>query len=253
MSIGESNAGFLLFAQFASVAQAMGHAHRLLLLQLLAQGERPVESLATASGLGLTNVSQHLQRLNRAGLVTSRRRGRQVLYRLSDALVLTLVETLCKVAERRLGQVRAILQDHFRNLDDLKPVSRRELIQRLKRQDVVVIDVRPLEEFLAGHLPGAMNLPPGQLEQRLSEIPRDREIVAYCRGPYCVMSYEAVHVLRRRGFKALRLEDGYPEWQAAGLPVESSSPNGDGTRRLPVGRYRPEVVAKATSFTSRAP
>jgi rhodanese-related sulfurtransferase/DNA-binding transcriptional ArsR family regulator len=251
MSTAEGNPSLFLFTQFASVAQGLGHSHRLLLLQLLAQGERPVEALAGASGLGLTNVSQHLQRLSRAGLVVSRRQGRQIFYRLSDEIVLTLVETLRKVAERRLAEVRAVFHDYFQNLDNLGPVSRHELLRRLKRKGVVVIDVRPSEEYAAGHLPGAINLPANELAQRLVELPRDQEIVAYCRGPYCVMSYEAVHLLRQRGFKALRLEDGYPEWKAAGLPVESGQTNGEGGLRSARNGYPKREAVKSPRNSKR--
>jgi ArsR family transcriptional regulator len=243
MSIAEKNPSLMLFAQFASVAQALGHTHRLLLLQLLAQGERPVVALASASGVGLTNVSQHLQRLSRAGLVLSRRQGRQVFYRLSDDIVLTLVETLRKVAERRLAELRAVFQDYFLNLDNLTPVSRRELLRRLRTREVAVVDVRPPEEFSAGHLPGAINLPLEELQRSMSDVPRDREIVAYCRGPYCVMSYEAVHLLRQRGFKALRLEDGYPEWKAAGLPIEGGQGNKRGKLLSLRNGYRKKRIA----------
>jgi rhodanese-related sulfurtransferase/DNA-binding transcriptional ArsR family regulator len=221
MSMALEDANLILFEQFASVAQALAHAHRLLLLQLLAQGERSVKALADASGLGLTNVSQHLQRLSHAGLVVSRRAERQIFYRLSDDTVLTLIATLRKVAERRVAEVRAVVQDYFLSLDDSTPVARVELLELLRKKKVTIIDVRPPEEFLAGHLPGAINVPLGELRQHLNNAPQDRHIVAYCRGPYCLMSYEAVHLLRQRGFKARRLEDGFPEWKAAGFPVES--------------------------------
>lgn len=209
-----------LFAQLASVAKALGHAHRLELLDLVAQGERSVEALAGATGLSVANTSQHLQHLRRAGLVAARRRGKQVLYRLADEAAIPLLVALRTVAERNLAEVQQLLDGWFRERDALEPVSRRELSRRLRDGTVTVIDVRPEEEYAAGHLPGAVSVPLAELKRRLRELPPDREVVAYCRGPYCVMSFEAVAALRKRGLTARRLEDGYPEWKAAGLPVE---------------------------------
>lgn len=209
-----------LYAQFAVVAKAIAHEHRLELLELVAQGERSVEALAERSGLSIANVSQHLQNLRRAGLVASRRQAKFVLYRLADEAVLTMLAALQKVAERNVGEVERILRSYFHARDELEPVSRAELTQRMKKGLVTVIDVRPEDEFALGHVPGARNVPLGDLKRYLSKLDRKTEIVAYCRGPYCVMSFEAVAELRERGFKARRLEDGLPEWKAAGLPVE---------------------------------
>jgi ArsR family transcriptional regulator len=212
-----------IFEQFAAVARTLGSAHRLELLELLAQTERSVEELAGLSGLALANASQHLQQLRRLGLVEARRDGTRVIYKLADPEVVVLLGALARVTQRNVGAVEKVLSSYFRERDNLEPVSRKELLQRMRDGLVTVIDTRPPEEFDAGHLPGALNLPLSTLRRRLRELPRDREIVAYCRGQYCVLSYEAVAELRRRGFKALRLEEGYPEWKAAGLPVERSA------------------------------
>ena len=212
-----------LYAQFAVVAKAIAHEHRLELLELVAQGERSVEALAQRSGLSIANVSQHLQNLRRAGLVASRRQAKFVLYRLADEAVLAMLAALQKVAERNVGEVERILRSYFHARDELEPVSRAELTQRMKKGLVTVIDVRPEDEFALGHVPGARNIPLGDLKRYLSKLDRKTEIVAYCRGPYCVMSFEAVAQLRKVGFKARRLEDGLPEWKAAGLPVQTGT------------------------------
>ena len=210
-----------LYVQFAAVAKAIGNEHRLELLELVAQGERSVEALAERSRLSIANASQHLQHLRRAGLVTARRQTKFVLYRLADDAVLTMLAAMHKVAERNVAEVERILRSYFHARDDLEPVSRAELTKRLKQGLVTVLDVRPEDEFALGHLPGARNVPLGQLKRQLSKLDRKTEIVAYCRGPYCVLSFEAVAELRAKGFKARRLEDGFPEWKAAGLPVET--------------------------------
>ncbi len=212
-----------LYAQFAVVAKAIAHEHRLELLELVAQGERSVEALAERSGLSTANVSQHLQNLRRAGLVASRRQAKFVLYRLADEAVLTMLAALQKVAERNVGEVERILRSYFHARDELEPVSRAELTQRMKKGLVTVIDVRPKDEFALGHVPGARNIPLSELKRHLSKLDRKSEIVAYCRGPYCVMSFEAVAQLRKLGFNARRLEDGLPEWKAAGFPVQTGT------------------------------
>jgi rhodanese-related sulfurtransferase/DNA-binding transcriptional ArsR family regulator len=215
-----SNPKRALYAQFAAVAKAMAHEHRLELLELVAQGEGSVESLAQRSGLALANVSQHLQHLRRAGLVVARRERKFVLYRVTDdRAVLAALAALRNIAERNIGEVNRIVQSYFSQRDALEPVSRTELRQRLQKGLVTVLDVRPPEEFQKGHLPGARNVPVGQLKRWLSRLDRNTEIVAYCRGPYCVMAFEAVALLRARGFQARRLQDGFPEWRAAGMPV----------------------------------
>jgi ArsR family transcriptional regulator len=208
-----------LYAQFAVVAKALAHGHRLELLELIAQGEGSVESLAKRCGLSIANTSQHLQHLRRAGLITARRDHKFVLYRLSGDSVLEAVAALHRVAERNLAEVERIVRSYFRERDALEPVSRRELNNRIKKGLVTILDVRPEAEFMQGHLPGAMNVPITKLKRCLTRLDKNVEVVAYCRGPYCVLSFEAVAELRARGFKARRLEDGFPEWKAAGLPV----------------------------------
>ena len=221
MSTG--NPKLAMFDQFAAVARTLGSAHRLELLELLAQTERSVEGLAQLSGLSIANASQHLQQMRRAGLVEGHREGKRVMYRLADPAVVTLLGSLREITERNVGAVQKVLNSYFRERDNLEPVARKELLRRIREGLVTVIDTRPVEEFDAGHLPGALSMPLRDLKRRLRELPRDREIVAYCRGPYCVLSFEAVAELRKRGFKAHRLEEGYPEWRAAGLPIEASA------------------------------
>jgi len=209
-----------MFEHLAAVARSIGSARRLELLELLAQTQRSVEELAGLSGLSIANASQHLQQLRRSGLVEARRDGKRVIYNLSDPEVIGLLGALSRVTQRNVGAVEKVLNSYFRERDNLEPISRKELLRRMRDGLVTVIDTRPQQEFAAGHLPGAISLPLSELKRRLRELPQDQEIVAYCRGPYCVLSYEAVAELRKRGFKAFRLEDGYPEWKAAGLPVE---------------------------------
>ena len=213
------NPKLALFAQFAAVAKSLAHTHRLELLEQLAQGERSVEVLADRTRLSIANASQHLQHMRRAGLVTNRRDGKFVYYRLVDDSVLDLLAALRRIAERNVAEVERVIRSFFHNRDSLEPVSRAELLKRSHAGEVIILDVRPEDEFALGHVPGAVNMPLCRLEMRLAELDPAQEIVAYCRGPYCVLSYEAVAVLRARGFKARRLEDGLPEWRAAGLPV----------------------------------
>jgi rhodanese-related sulfurtransferase/DNA-binding transcriptional ArsR family regulator len=213
------NPKLALFAQFATVAKSLGHAHRLELLEQLAQGERTVEILADRTGLSIANTSQHLQQMRRAGLVTNRRDGKFVFYQLADDSVLSLLAALRTVAERNLAEVERVVRSYFADRDSLEALSRDELLSRSRAGTVTILDVRPEDEFALGHLPGAVNIPVRALERRLSELDPSKEIVAYCRGPYCVLSYEAVAALRKRGLTARRLEDGLPEWRAAGLTV----------------------------------
>jgi rhodanese-related sulfurtransferase/DNA-binding transcriptional ArsR family regulator len=209
-----------VFSGFAEVAKALGHRHRLEILEQLAQGERSVETLAERVGLSIANASQHLRMMRRTGLLASRREGKRIFYRVSDSSALEAAAALQRVAERNLAEVREAIGGYFRQRDALEPVTRAELMRRAKDGVVTVLDVRPSDEYEAGHLPQAINIPLRELARRLREIPKSREVVAYCRGPYCVLAFEAVAKLRDCGFKARRLEDGYPEWKAAGLPVE---------------------------------
>jgi rhodanese-related sulfurtransferase/DNA-binding transcriptional ArsR family regulator len=218
-----SNPKQALYEQFASVAKALGNAQRLELIEHLAQGSRSVEALAAKMKLPTANVSQHLQAMRRAGIVTSERDGKFVNYRLSDESVLAAFAAVRTVAERHSAEVAQIVHTWFRRRDEMEPVSREDLARRMKKGLVTIIDVRPPDEFELGHLPGAINVPIAELKGRLSLFAAGRDIVAYCRGPWCVMSFEAIATLRSKGFNARRLEDGLPEWKAAGLPVEAGS------------------------------
>ncbi|MER8485152.1 metalloregulator ArsR/SmtB family transcription factor [Mesorhizobium sp. M1322] len=213
-----------IYASLAEVAQALGHPHRLELLEHLAQGVRSVEDLSVRAHLSFANTSRHLQILRRARLVETQRRGKNVLYRLAgDAEVVALIKALGRVGERNMAEIGRVMADYFRARDAMEPVSRDDLVSRLHDGMVTVLDVRPEDEFAVGHLPGALNIPLAELERRLGELEADREVIAYCRGPYCVLSFEAVAALRERGYLVRRLEDGYPEWKAAGLPVETAA------------------------------
>lgn len=212
-----------IFAQLAEIAGALAHSHRLEILELIAQGERSVEDLAAMTGLSLANASRHLQVLRRARLAAPRRDGKRMLYSLvSETDVVALLGSLGRVGENNVAEIDRIMDTYFRARDALEPVSREVLLDRLQAGGVTLLDVRPPEEFAQGHLPGAVSVPLDQLEEALGQLSTDLPIVAYCRGPYCVLSVEAVARLRARGLQALRLEDGYPEWKAAGLPVVSS-------------------------------
>lgn len=209
-----------LFAQFAVVAKAVAHPHRLALLEQLAQGERSVEVLADRVHVSVANASHHLQQMRRVGLVGARRDGKYVYYGLTGDAVLDLIAAVRRIAENQSAEVGRIVRAYFDERDSFEPVSRTELAKRMRAGTVTVLDVRPEDEYALGHLPGALNVTLRQLEGRIGELDSGRDIVAYCRGPYCVLSYEAVAALRARGFNVRRLEDGYPEWRAAGLPVE---------------------------------
>lgn len=211
-----------LFTQFARVGKALGNANRLELLEFIAQGERSVEQLAGVAGLTVANTSQHLQVLRQAGLVTCRKEGLKVFYRLSGTEVVALLDILRKVAEGHLADVERLVQTFLTSKDSLEPVAHNVLLERVRDGLVTVLDVRPPVEYRAGHLPGAINVPLQELEERLDELDPGQEIVAYCRGPHCVLAFDAVARLRERGYTAHRLEDGFPEWQLAGYPVEMS-------------------------------
>lgn len=211
-----------IFAAFADIARTLGNAHRLALLEHIAQGERAVERLAALSGLSVANTSQHLQHLRRAGFVQTRRDGKRVLYRLGDGPIANLLGALRQYAEHNLSEIRELVADSVDRRDRLEAMSREELLSRMQENSVTLLDVRPEEEFALGHLPGAINIPLEDLERRLAELPPNHEIVAYCRGPYCVLSANAVAALRAGGLRARQLEDGFPEWKAAGLRVETA-------------------------------
>lgn len=210
-----------LFGQFARVGKALSNGNRLELLEFLAQGERSVDELARVSGLSVANTSQHLQQLRQAGLVINRKDGLKVYYWVSGDDVIGLLDALRTVAERHLAEVERLVDSYLTVKDSLEPLPREELLARVRDGLVTVIDVRPVEEFAAGHVPGAINVPLAELEQRLGELRQDQEIVAYCRGPHCVLAFDAVARLREQGLRARRLQDGYPEWKTAGLPVET--------------------------------
>ncbi len=221
-----------LFAQFARVGKALSNGNRLELLEFLAQGERSVEQLSKVAGLTVANTSQHLQQLRHAGMVTCRKEGLKVYYSISGDDVIKLLNALRAVAERHVTDVQHLINTYLTVKDDLEPIPRTELLERVKDGLVTVLDVRPPEEYAAGHVPGAVNIPLQELEQRLEELENqegeNREIVAYCRGPHCVLAFDAVAHLRERGINARRLEDGYPEWKTAGLPVEKGENLGSG-------------------------
>ena len=211
-----------IFSHLAEIAAALAHKHRIEIIELIAQGERSVEDLAERIGLSLSNTSRHLQVLRRARLAAPRREGKNMFYSLvSETEVVTLLGSLGRVGERNIAEIDQVMQAYFRARDSLEPVSRLTLLERLGGGSVTLLDVRPADEFARGHLPGALNIPLDQLDAALGSVTQNVPVVAYCRGPYCVLSYEAVAYLRARGIDAMRLEDGYPEWKAAGLPVET--------------------------------
>lgn len=209
-----------LFEEFSRLGKAMGSPRRLELLDLLCQQERTVDSLARMTGMGITNTSQHLQALRASRLVEVRREGTHSFYRVSDPAVSTLLYDLQRLARSRLAEADQIAREYFDQRDDLEPVRRNDLVARMRRGDVVVIDVRPAEEYEAAHIPGAISVPLEHLESKLAELPAASEVVAYCRGPFCVLAPQALEILRRAGRLARRLDGGLPEWTADGLPVE---------------------------------
>jgi rhodanese-related sulfurtransferase/DNA-binding transcriptional ArsR family regulator len=209
-----------LYAQYARIGKALSSPHRLEILELLAQGERTVDSLATEMGQSLANISQHLQALRQAALVESRKDGLFVSYRLSDAAVFGLCTAIRTVAERRLADLERLVREHFGDRSEAEPVEMDELLKRSRSKNVVVLDTRPPREYAAGHIAGAISVPVDDLQRRLRQLPKEKEYVAYCRGPYCVYADRAVEILRSHGRRARRLREGFPEWRAAGLPIE---------------------------------
>jgi ArsR family transcriptional regulator len=208
-----------VFENLARIATALSSPVRLDLLELLAQGERNVEDLAQLTGATVANASQHLQKLKQVGLIVGRKDGLYVKYRLAGDQVVALMDALGAAGQAYLADVDRIVRLYFTSKDEMEPVPAADLIERAKKGLVTVLDVRPPEEFAAGHVPGAVNIPIHELEKRLAELPKRKEVVAYCRGPYCLMSYDAVELLRRKGMKARRMQDGLPEWRLAGLPT----------------------------------
>jgi rhodanese-related sulfurtransferase len=208
-----------LYDQFARIGHALSNAKRIELIDLLEQSDKTVETLSRQAQIPVKNTSAHLRVLRAARLVETRRDGKHVIYRLADPQVGALARNLVGVAQSRLAEVSQIARVFFAHRDELSPVGLAELRRRLRRAEVVLLDVRPPDEFAAGHIPGAQNVPLADLPRALKSLPRDREIVAYCRGPYCVLAPEAVALLSRRHFRARRLAAGFPEWRDAGLPV----------------------------------
>jgi len=210
-----------LFGQFARIGKALANPHRLELLDLLAQGERAVEDLAGEAGMSVANTSRHLQELRAARLVEVRREGLYGYYRLADDGVFEVWRAMRDLGEARLAEIDRLVGTYLTDRESLEAVCAEELLTKTREGDVVVLDVRPEQEYRAGHIPGARSVPLERLEAYLEEIPKEREIVAYCRGPYCVFSDEAVALLRSRGYQAKRLAEGLPDWRAAGMPVET--------------------------------
>jgi rhodanese-related sulfurtransferase/DNA-binding transcriptional ArsR family regulator len=219
-----------IYDQFARIGKALSSGPRIELLDLLSQTERTVEQLVQETRLSFANVSQHLQVLRRARLVEVRREGLHAYYRLADESVFEVWKALRATGERRLLEIKDVVQSYLKNRENMEPVTAEELVRRMDQESVVVLDVRPTEEYLAGHIPGAISLPVGQLKRRMKELPQDRQIVAYCRGPYCVQADTAVDLLNRNGFEARRLEVGLPDWRDLGLPVKRGVPAGSSQR-----------------------
>ena len=213
--------------QFAQVAKALSHANKLELLELLAQGERSVEVLANVADLTVANTSRHLQQLRRAGLIASRKEGLYVFYRVAGDDVIDLLRSLRRTGQRHMKEVNDVVIGYFSDRDGLESVSRKQLLRRSKEDLVTVLDVRPSEEYEVGHIPGSLNVPLDEIKRHLANLPKEREIIAYCRGEYCVLAFEAVATMRKKGFNARRLEEGFPEWKAAGLPVDIATGTGE--------------------------
>ncbi len=208
-----------IYDQFARIAKGLASPRRLELLDLLCQGPRTVETLGREAGQSVANTSQHLQVLRAARLVATEKKGQYVTYRLADSEVCDFFQSLRHLAESRLAEVERVTREFLEERGAMEPVDRAVLVERVRRGEVTVLDVRPREEYDAGHIPGAISVPLSALESRLAELPTDRDVVAYCRGPYCVLAVEAVAILRSRGFQAVRLEDGVPDWRARGFEV----------------------------------
>lgn len=213
-----------LYQQFARVGKAVANAHRIELLDLLSQGEQNVEELARKANLAFANTSQHLQVLSEARLVRTRREKNHVFYRLADNAVLHFTRELQALCQQQLAEVDQVVRLYFESREQMEPIDTRGLMNRVQAGDVIVLDVRPSGEYEAGHIPGALSVPMEELERRLTELPKDKEVIAYCRGPYCVLAVKAVALLRQHGFQAFRMKEGMPDWKARGLPVAAGAP-----------------------------
>jgi rhodanese-related sulfurtransferase/DNA-binding transcriptional ArsR family regulator len=212
-----------IFAQFARIGKALSSGRRLELLELLAQGERAVEDLAVETGQSMANMSQHLQVMRQAQLLEARREGNYIRYRLADESVLHLWLALRGVGQARLAEINRLVETYLKDRSALEPITCSELRRRIRRGDAVVLDVRPEQEYAAGHIAGARSIPVGELRTRIKEVPKKRLIVAYCRGPYCVFADQAVGILRDAGYNAFRLDGGLPEWRVQGMPVQRTA------------------------------
>jgi rhodanese-related sulfurtransferase len=208
-----------IYEHLARIGKALSSPKRLELLDLLAQGPRTVEVLAEEAGLSMANASKHLQVLRGAHLAEAEKRGLHVTYRIGGEAVTQFFRSLRLLAEERLVDIKDIATRYLQGRQGMEAVDRTQLLKRAREGAVTVLDVRPKEEYMTGHIPGAVSIPLCELQRRLKELPRHREIVAYCRGPYCVLAIKAVAMLRKKGFRAIRLEDGVPDWRARGLPV----------------------------------
>nr|WP_206608850.1 metalloregulator ArsR/SmtB family transcription factor [Notoacmeibacter marinus] len=222
-SMDIERAQLTLFTELAEIARTLGSPHRLMLLQHVAQGARSVERLAELTGLSMANASQHLQHLKRSNLVATERDGKRVLYSIASGPINEVLGALTRLAEHQRAEIQSVISDSLTQRDRLEGISREELLERLRESSVTLLDVRPREEFEMGHLPGAINIPAEVLEEHLSMLPQDHEVVAYCRGPHCVLSTSAVDTLRQNGIKARLLDTGFPEWKAAGLTIETGA------------------------------
>lgn len=214
------NPKLMLLEELASLSRVLGNPHRLEIIEFLAQADMSVELLTERTGLTFANVSQHLQQLKKAGLVVGKRDGKRIVYRLAGGPIVDAVTGLRALAEHNVARVGDLVRSYFDAPGELEPISSAELINRMHSHSITLLDVRPADEFAAGHLPGALNVTLAELDERLAELPLDREVVAYCRGPYCMLSVDAVRALQQRGYRVRRLQEGLPEWRAAGHPVE---------------------------------
>jgi DNA-binding transcriptional ArsR family regulator/rhodanese-related sulfurtransferase len=241
-----------LYAQFARIGKAVGSPHRIEMLELLAQGERTVDSLASEIGLSLANASQHLKALRQAALVEARKDGQNVHYRLAEPSVFELCAALRSVAERRLADLERLVTEHFGDRSQPEAVGMQDLLQRARSNDVIILDARPAREYDAGHIAGAISVPVDELQHRLHALPRNKEYVAYCRGPYCIYADRAVALLLKSRRRARRLDAGFPEWRAAGLPIGRDTAQPGRESRRPAGRTPLRRTSAAPGAAARS-